>query len=135
MRFKMPLNRIVAFAGPYITAVAGAVSAWAIAKANVLGIPGLDQANLQTYVAGALSWLLVHGAGELGRWQWLRGHHIELEALSGQPPSDVHSAVEEGIVDGASEDVPVGDLPSDAVEFASPPSDESAGATEGLGRP
>jgi hypothetical protein len=75
-----PTNRIVAFLGPYIAVVSGAAAAWLIAKVNVLSIPGLDQANLATWVAGSLTAIITAGLAWLGHSKWLTGHHIELAA-------------------------------------------------------
>ena len=75
---NIPLNRVVAFAGPYISAISGALAAWLVAKLNVLGIPGLDQANLATHLAAGGTALLTAGLVWLGHSSWLKGHHIEL---------------------------------------------------------
>lgn len=82
---RIPPNRVVAFAGPYIAFAASAVAAWLIAKVNVLGIPGLDQQNVATWIAGGLTALIVAGLHALGGWGWLKGHHIELAADSVEP--------------------------------------------------
>lgn len=74
----MPLNRFITFIKPYLNLVAGAIAAWLVAKANVLGMPGLDQANATTWIAGALAWLATQGATQLGDLKWLKGHHIAL---------------------------------------------------------
>jgi hypothetical protein len=81
----MPLNRFIAFVKPYINLLAGALAAYVVAKANVLGIPGLDEQNTATWVAGALVWLLTQGATQLGDLKWLKGHHIALATASGAP--------------------------------------------------
>ena len=76
----IPLNRVVAFAGPYTSAIAGGIASWLVARVNVAGLPGLDQNNLKTGVAGALTWLLVAGLTWAGHSKWLTGHHIAMEA-------------------------------------------------------
>ena len=86
---KIPLNRVVAFAGPYISLLAAAIAAWLIAKLNVLGIPGLDEQNLATWIAAGLTALLTAGLSWLGQSKWLKGHHIEIQARS----NDVVAAV------------------------------------------
>jgi hypothetical protein len=75
-----PLNRIVAFAGPYLSAVAGGIASWLVAKVNIIGLPGLDENNLKTSIAGGLAWLLVAGLTWAGHSKWLAGHHIQMEA-------------------------------------------------------
>lgn len=77
---RIPTNRIVAFIGPAIAFASSTVAAWLIAKVNVLGLPGLDQANVATWIAAGLTAALVAGLHALGGWKWLKGHHIELAA-------------------------------------------------------
>jgi hypothetical protein len=76
----IPLNRVVAFAGPYMSAVAGGVASWLVARVNIAGLPGLDQNNLKTGIAGGLTWLLVAGLTWAGHSKWLTGHQIAMEA-------------------------------------------------------
>jgi hypothetical protein len=120
---KIPLNRFVAFAKPYLNIAGASVAVWLVAKANVLGIPGLGahQNEIATGLAGAGVALVTWGATQIGDLKWLRGHHIELEALAGPTATDTHAAVEEGEVDTPAEDVPLSGLPSDEEELRSPP--------------
>jgi hypothetical protein len=76
----IPLNRIVAFAGPYLSAAAGGLASWLVAKVNIIGLPGLDEHNLTTAIAGGLSWLLVAGLTWAGHSKWLTGHHLQMQA-------------------------------------------------------
>ena len=76
----VPLNRIVAFAGPYLSAVAGGIASWLVAKVNIVGLPGLDENNLKTSIAGGLAWLLVAGLTWAGHSKWLAGHHVQMQA-------------------------------------------------------
>lgn len=76
----MPLNRFVSFVKPYLNLLAAAITAWLVAKANVLGLPGLDEGNTATWIAGALAWILTQGATQLGDLRWLRGHHIAMQS-------------------------------------------------------
>lgn len=75
-----PPNRLIAFFKPYLNLLAGAIAAWLVAKANVLGIPGLGENGdeLQTRIAALLVWLLTQGAAQLGDLKWLQGHHVEM---------------------------------------------------------
>src|ERR1044072_9293169 len=75
----IPDNRVIAFAGPYISLAAGALAAWLVARANVLGVSGLDADNVATDVAAALSFVLVAVLSWLGSAKWLAGHHIEMQ--------------------------------------------------------
>lgn len=81
---KIPLNRIVAFLGPYLALVSGAVAAWLIAKVNVLGLPdiGVSEDQLTTYLTAGGTWLLTSVLVWLGHSKWLTGHHIILQAAA-----------------------------------------------------
>ena len=76
----IPFNRVVAFVGPYTSAIAGGIASWLVARVNIAGLPGLDQNNLKTGIAGALTWLLVSGLTWAGHSKWLTGHQIAMEA-------------------------------------------------------
>ena len=77
---NIPANRIVAFAGPYFSAAAGGIASWLVTKVNIAGLPGLDQNNVRTAIAGGFTWLLVSGLTWAGHSKWLTGHHIQMEA-------------------------------------------------------
>lgn len=80
---KIPIERIVAFFGPYITVISAAIATWLVAKVNVLGLPGLDQHNTATWIAAAITFAITAGLHALGGWAWLKGRHIELQGDSG----------------------------------------------------
>jgi hypothetical protein len=127
----MPLNRFITFIKPYINLAAGAIAAWLIAKANVLGIPGLGEHGneLQIGIAAALAWGVTQLATQMGDLKWLKGHHLaligeaEVAAAAAQataaPPAVGIDAEHEAIM--ALEE----ELPSDDDEFAAPPPDET----------
>src|SRR5438128_1466553 len=75
---RFPLNRVLTFLGPHFAVVSAALSAWLVAKVNVLGIKGLDQNNAATWIAGAMTFLAHAGLTWLGQNKWLTGHHILL---------------------------------------------------------
>lgn len=85
---NIPINRVVAFAGPAIAAISTAVAAFLVAKVNVLGIPGLDQANTATYLAAGITAALVAGLHALGGLAWFKGHHILLTQTAPEGPGD-----------------------------------------------
>jgi hypothetical protein len=128
----MPLNRFITFIKPYINLAAGAIAAWLIAKANVLGIPGLGRHGneLQIGIAAALAWGVTQLATQMGDLKWLKGHHLamigeaEVEAAAVQAAAAAPSAVG---IDAAQEAIMTLDeeLPSDDEEFAAPPPDET----------
>jgi len=127
---KIPINRFVAFVKPWLNVIAGAIAAWLVAKLNLLGVPGLDEANTATWIAGALAWAITTGAAQLGDLKWLKGHHIEMvadaqvtaAALAPVPPEQAvgeAAAVVDPEVELADADV------TDATELESPPPDGS----------
>jgi hypothetical protein len=134
---SLPLNRVIAFAGPYISVFAGGVATWIVAKMNVIGVAGLDQDNLSEQIASGLTFTLTAGLAWLGHAQWLKGHHVQMAgdaavqaaALAVQqhepramevPPDPVHDALM------AMDE----DLPDDDEEFAMPPDQDARVAPE-----
>jgi len=124
---QIPINRVVAFLGPWITLVSTAITTWLVAHVNVLGIPGLDHANTATYIAGALTALITAGLQALGGWAWLKGHHLEIvgdaqvtaAALQEVPPPAAMASLTDTITD---EDVEAADADvPDEEELAAPP--------------
>ena len=121
----MPLNRFITFVKPYLNLLAGAIAAWLIAKANVLGIPGLGEHGneLQVGIAAALAWGVTALATQLGDLKWLKGHHLtmigeaELRAAAQQAQAAVASPAAFVPIDE--------ELPGDDEEFAAPPPDET----------
>jgi hypothetical protein len=128
---SIPLNRVVAFAGPYIAIVSGAVAAWLLTKVNIAGIPGLDEHNVETAVGAGLTFGLTSGLAWLGHQKWLTGHHIEMlaqaevtaAALAPTPPARAAEQIDGELVDPESEDAPP--AVSDETEFSAPPPDET----------
>jgi hypothetical protein len=131
----IPFNRLVSFAGPYISLFAGAIATWLVAKANVLGIDGLEQSDLAQQIASALTFTLAAGLTWLGQSQWLKGHHLQLVgdasvqaaalAVAGPPPVDLAADPEHDALLSWGED-----LPDDEDEFASPPDQDARVAPE-----
>lgn len=74
----MELNRFVAFIKPYINTLAAGVAAWLVAQANVLGIPGLSEENVATWIAAGLVFVATQIVTFLGDAKWLNGHHLQM---------------------------------------------------------
>jgi|tagenome__1003787_1003787.scaffolds.fasta_scaffold18028501_1 hypothetical protein len=127
----MPLNRFITFVKPYINLAAGAIAAWLIAKANVLGIPGLGEHGneLQIGIAAALAWGVTQLATQMGDLKWLKGHHLALirEAEVEAAAVQATAALPAVGIDAEREAIMALDeeLPSDDEEFAAPPPDET----------
>lgn len=70
---KFPLNRIVAFAGPYVAIASGAVADWLIVHVHLLALFH----TTKTQVAGAITQIAVFGLTAiltwLGQQKWLSG--------------------------------------------------------------
>ena len=130
---RMPLNRFIAFIKPYINLAAGAIAAWLVAKANVLGIPGLGEHGneLQIGIAAALAWGVTQLATQMGDLKWLKGHHLaligEAEIQAAALQATVAAAPPAVALDAGYEpSTSIGeDLPGDDEEFAAPPPDEA----------
>jgi hypothetical protein len=127
----MPLNRFITFIKPYINLAAGAIAAWLIAKANVLGIPGLGEHGneLQIGIAAALAWGVTQLATQMGDLKWLKGHHLALigEAEVAAAAVQATAALPAVGIDAEHEAIMAleEELPSDDDEFAAPPPDET----------
>jgi hypothetical protein len=111
---QIPLNRVVAFAGPYFSLIAGAIVAWLAARVNIAGIPGLDQQNLQTAIAGGLAFLLTSGLTWAGQQKWLTGHHVEILAQAKVDAAAATQTAPAGTVSDADEFADMPDLPDSA---------------------
>lgn len=122
---KIPLNRIVAFAGPYIAVVSGGAATWLVAHVDVLALPGVgSRDHLATLIAGGIAGGFTAGLTWLGHSKWLKGHHIELVGAAqvqaagltngSLPP---HLPVGADDLDGIDDE----DLPDDADELRNVP--------------
>jgi len=76
--FGIPLNRIVAFVGPYISVASGLVAAWLLQHVHLLGLFHLQHDGLAAAIAQGLIFGLVTIITWLGHSGWLKGHHIQL---------------------------------------------------------
>jgi hypothetical protein len=119
---EFPLNRVVAFLGPYISVFAGGLASWLVARVDIIGIPGLDQNNLATWIASAITFVVTTLVTWLGHSKWLKGHHISMVG-----DARVQAAALTGGTGPANTDAVTfaagygGDLPTDEEEFAAPP--------------
>lgn len=121
------LDRFVTFCKPYINLLAAAISAWLIAKANVLAIPGLGEHGdeLSAGIAAAITFGLTTLVTQLGDLKWLKGRHIMLAGdaqvqaavlTAAAAPTSAPADPEHAELMAAGED-----LPDDDEEFAAPP--------------
>lgn len=81
---KLPINRIVAFAGPYIAILSGAVADWLIVHVHLLSL--FHTTNTQ--VAGAITQIAVFGLTAilvwLGQHKWLTGWQQFEQLVAGE---------------------------------------------------
>jgi hypothetical protein len=119
----MPLNRFIAFVKPYINLLAGAISAWLIAKANVLSIPGLGEHGdeLTAGIAAAITFAVTTLATQVGDLKWLKGHHVALAGDAQVQAAALTASAAPPPAGPMSDMDTADDLPSDDEEFASPP--------------
>jgi hypothetical protein len=76
----IPLNRIVAFLGPYVAVVSGAVAAWLLTHLHVLSMFHLSDSQVATAISQLTVFGITAGLTWLGHQKWLTGHQIELAA-------------------------------------------------------
>jgi hypothetical protein len=134
---RFPLNRVIAFFGPYISIAAGALASWLLVHVHVLGLFHVQHDGLSTAIAQGAVFLLTALLAWAGHSKWLTGHQILLQqsvvaagaapaavpvpvpAAAGAPPpgpDDVHPEPGDGGRLQAT-----ADLPTDEEEFARPP--------------
>lgn len=75
-----PLNRIIAFVGPYVSLASGAAVSWLFVHAHFLALFHLNSTGLATSITQGAILALTAGLTWLGQQQWLKGHHIEVAA-------------------------------------------------------
>lgn len=83
---SFPINRVVAFAGPYIAILSGAVADWLVVHVHLLSLFH----TTGTQVAGAITQISVFGLTSilvwLGQHKWLSGwQKWAYEAAAGEP--------------------------------------------------
>jgi hypothetical protein len=77
---RLPLNRIIAFLGPYVAVVAGALASWLLVHVHALGLFKIGHDQLATAIAQGAVFLLTAGLSWAGSSKWLTGHQILLGA-------------------------------------------------------
>ncbi len=80
----VPLNRIVAFVGPYVATLSGIAAAWLLVHVHFLGLFHLQQDGLATGIAQGVIFLLVTLITWLSHQKWLTGHQKWEAITSGQ---------------------------------------------------
>jgi hypothetical protein len=78
-----PLNRIVAFAGPYISLLSGAAASWLVVNIEVLGSLHLGQSQVANGIAYVVTAALGAAIPHLGMQKWLDGHQKFTSELLG----------------------------------------------------
>lgn len=87
---RFPLNRVIAFFGPYISIAAGALASWLLVHVHVLGLFHVQHDGLSTAIAQGSVFLLTALLAWAGHSKWLTGHQILLQqgvAAAGPVPA------------------------------------------------
>jgi hypothetical protein len=82
--FGIPLNRVVAFAGPYVSIASGIAATWLTVHVHVLTVFHLTQSSIAGELTQAAIFGISTGVTWLGHSAWLKGHHI---LLANQAPA------------------------------------------------
>lgn len=121
---KLPVNRIVAFAGPYIAILSGAVADWLIVHVHLFSLFHTTSSSITKWLTQALVFALTAGLVWAGQQKWLTGWQLFETQVAGEDANgpDVHpddypygeydpTAVEEGEGMMGYEPVPGGEVP------------------------
>jgi len=93
----MPLNRIVAFIGPYIAVGSGVVADWLVVHLHLLSTFHLGKSVVTPIIAQVAVFAVTALVVWLGHQKWLTGW-IEWEKnIASQTPPELKVAVEEAI--------------------------------------
>jgi hypothetical protein len=112
---RLPLNRVVAFAGPYISIASGAVASWLLVHVHLLGLFHLQKDGLATGIAQGVVFALTALLAWAGHSKWLQGHQLMLQQAA---------TAAAGFAPGASvATVPGADVPPAATEINPEPDD------------
>lgn len=87
---KIPLNRIVAFAGPYIAVASGVIAMWLTTKVHVLGVMH-GQTAVARYVEQVATFALTAILVWASQTKWLSGW-IEYERSTAYLTTNVEDA-------------------------------------------
>jgi hypothetical protein len=71
--FGLPLNRFVAFAGPHIAWIAGALATWLMAQTDIFATFDVSDESLAGAISQALTFGVVTFVVWLGQHKWLDG--------------------------------------------------------------
>ena len=69
----MPLNRIIAFAGPYIAIASGAVADWLLVHVHLLSLFHTTHSSIASWLTQATVFALTAVLTWLGQQKWLSG--------------------------------------------------------------
>jgi ABC-type multidrug transport system fused ATPase/permease subunit len=80
----LPLNKLVAFAGPYISVISGALATWLLTHVNFLSLFEFSNAQVAESITQLVVFAIVSGVTWLGQQKWLNGWQ-KFEADMRQP--------------------------------------------------
>lgn len=85
VRLVLPMNRVVAFLGPYIATASGIVATWATTHMHILATFHVGNDDIAQAITQGLTFLVVTGVTWLGQQKWLEGHIRIQEAIPAGP--------------------------------------------------
>lgn len=68
-----PINRVVAFAAPYVATLSGALASWCLVHVHFLSLFHLSSSQLATGLAQIITFVLVAGMTYASQHKWLDG--------------------------------------------------------------
>jgi len=86
---KLPINRVVAFLGPYIAVISGAVADWLLVHVHVLGLFHTSKTAVTGIVTQGVVFILTAGLVWLGQQKWLSGWQKWEQGIVAQMPDDL----------------------------------------------
>jgi hypothetical protein len=126
---KLPVNRIVAFAGPYIAVVSGALADWLLVHVHFLGIFHTTKTSIASMLTQGLVFALTSILVWAGHHKWLTGWQQFEATVAGEGTNgpDVHpddlpaGDYDPTVAGGDSEPVPGAEVPPELPDVSQPP--------------
>lgn len=86
---KLPINRIVAFLGPYIAVISGWLANWLIVRVHVLSEFNVHKTTIESVLAQIFVFGVTAILVWLGQHKWLTGWQQYEQQIAAQIPDDI----------------------------------------------